>query len=485
MKNKNSNFRKPGPAWLSSFFILILFQGQICAQYPGSPQNLTAHQKLTVDIFRELIEINTTVSMGSTKAAEALAVRLRNAGFPETDINVVGPSPQHMNLVVRLRGKGTLPPILFIGHLDVVEALRQDWSFDPFKFREIDGFFYGRGTSDMKGDDACLISNLIRLRQEGFVPVRDIIIALTENEEGGPANGIQWLISNRRDLINSEYCINPDGGGGSIIKGKETVMSIQTSEKVYTDITLETHNNGGHSSIPAKDNAIYHLANALAHLASFDFPVSLNETTRMFFERSSQQETGQIKADMLSLSKIPADTQAANRLATVSPYYNSLMRTTCVATIISGGHAENALPQTAKANINCRLLPGEKVENVISTLKNIISDPQIEITVNYAAVPGPLSPVRKDVLETVDRITGSMWPGVVVTPVMSTGATDGKWLRLAGIPVYGVSGMFGDVEDIRAHGKDERIGVKEFYNGIEFMYRIMQTLSSYSLQDQK
>jgi acetylornithine deacetylase/succinyl-diaminopimelate desuccinylase-like protein len=460
------------------YFVLILFHGFACAQISGSSQNLTAHQKLSVDIFRELIEINTTVNMGSTKAAEAMAARLKTAGFPETDINVVGPSSQHMNLVARLKGNGMLSPILFIGHLDVVEALRQDWSFDPFKFQEIDGYYYGRGTSDMKADDAELIANLIRLKQEGFVPKRDIIVALTENEEGGPANGIQWLISNRRDLINSEYCINPDGGGGSISKGKEVIMTIQTSEKVYTDFTLETHNDGGHSSLPVKDNAIYHLADALTHIASYEFPLNMNETSRMFFERSAQQESGLTKEDMLAVANIPADTAAANRLANASPYYNAMMRTTCVATIVSGGHANNALPQTAKANVNCRLLPGDKAENVLSTLKNIINDPQVELTCNYAAVPGPLSPLRKDVLEAVDRITASMWPGVVVTPVMSTGATDGKRLRSAGIPVYGVSGLFADVNDVRAHGKDERIGVKEFYEGIEFMYTLMKTLSS-------
>lgn len=390
-----------------------------------------------------------------------------------------------MNLVARLKGKSTLPPILFIGHLDVVEALRQDWSFDPFKFQEIDGYFYGRGTTDMKNEDADLIANLIRLKNEEFRPERDIIVALTDDEEGGPANGIQWLIANRRDLINAEYCVNPDGGGGSIVNGKEAIMVIQTSEKVYMDITLETHNDGGHSSLPVKDNAIYHLSNALINIASFDFPVNLNETSRMFFERSAQQETGLIKADMLAVSKIPADTTAANRLAKVSPYYNSLMRTTCVATIISGGHANNALPQTAKANINCRLLPDENAENVLSKLKSVINDPEVEIIISYAAVPGPLSLMRKDVLETVDRLTASMWPGVVVTPVMSTGATDGKRLRAAGIPVYGVSGMFGDVNDVRAHGKDERIGVKEFYNGVEFMYRLMKTLSSDHLPVQK
>ncbi|OFY59068.1 MAG: hypothetical protein A2V50_08495 [Bacteroidetes bacterium RBG_19FT_COMBO_42_10] len=458
--------------------ILILCSIMALPQSSNTMQNLTEHQKLSRDIFRELIEINTTVNTGSTKAAVAMAARLKDAGFPEADINIVGPSPQNMNLVARLKGKGALPPLLFIGHLDVVEALPQDWSFDPFEFREIEGYFYGRGTTDMKNEDADLIVNLIRLKKEGFIPERDIIVALTDDEEGGPANGIQWLIANRRDLIDAEYCINPDGGGGSMKNGKEILMAIQTSEKVYTDFTLEAYNKGGHSSLPEKDNAIYHLAGALISIAGYEFPLSLNETSRMFFERSARQETGQTRADMLAVAKIPPDTLAATRLAKASAHYNSLMRTTCVATIVTAGHANNALPQTARANVNCRLLPDDNQKSVINTLIRIINDPQIEITCSYAANPGPLSPMRKDVLEAVDRITASMWPGVIVTPIMATGATDGKRLRSAGIPVYGVSGMFGDVDDVRAHGKDERMGIKQFYNGIEFMYSLMKELSS-------
>ena len=441
-------------------------------------QSLTENQKLAHDIFRELIEINTTVNTGSTKAAEAMAARFRNAGFPESDINVVGPQPKHMNLVVRYHGKGKLLPVLFIGHLDVVEALPRDWSFDPFIFRETDGYFYGRGTTDMKNEDADLVASLIRLKQEGFVPDRDIIVALTEDEEGGPANGIQWLLANRRDLIDAEYCINPDGGGGDKKDGKEILMSIQTSEKVYADITLEVRNNGGHSSLPVRDNAIYHLSEALMHIADYEFPLDMNETTRMFFERSAQQATGQTKADMLAVAKIPPDTSAANRLAKASAHYNSLMRTTCVATIVAAGHANNALPQTATANVNCRLLPDDNIISVENTLIKIINDPQIKIAVDYSGIAGPLSPIRKDVLDAVDNITAGMWPGVIVTPVMSTGASDGKWLRLGGTPVYGVSGMFYDADDVRAHGRDERIGVKEFYNGIEFMYRLMKELAS-------
>lgn len=448
------------------------------AQTSEESQAIIEHQKLARELFQELIEINTTLNFGSTKAAESMALRLRAAGFAESDVQILGPQPQHMNLVVRYRGKDTLRPILFIGHLDVVEALRKDWSFDPFKFFESDGYFYGRGTTDMKGDDASLIASLIRLKQEGFVPRRDIIVALTEDEENGDANGIQWLLDNHCDLIDAEYCINPDGGGGDIKNGKELVMTIQTSEKIYFDYKLEVHNKGGHSALPIKENAIYRLAEALTRLAKFNFPINLNETTRMFFERSALQETGQTKSDMLAMAKIPIDTAAANRLANASPNYNSKMRTTCVATMLGGGHAENALPQTAQANVNCRMLPDDSPENVLATLKTVIADTQVIVTCTYASTMGPRSPLRKDILETLDRLTASMWPGVIVTPNMSSGASDGRLLRAAGIPVYGVSGMLTDMNDVRAHGKDERLGVKEFYKGVEFIYRFIKALTS-------
>ncbi len=439
---------------------------------------LTPYENTAREIFQELIEINTTANFGSTRAAEAMAARLKAAGFPEGDVQVVGPQSQHLNLVVRYRGKGARSPILFIGHLDVVEALRQDWSHDPFKFLDSDGYFYGRGTTDMKSDDASLTATLVRLKQEGFEPNRDVIVALTDGEEGGDFNGIQWLLSNRRDLINAEFCINPDAGGGEIRKGEHAIFSIQTSEKIYLDYKMEVKNKGGHSSLPVKDNAIYRLAEALTRISRASFPVKLNETTRALFERGAQRETGRIKADMLAMAKIPTDMAAAERLAEASPIYNAMMRTTCVATMLNAGHANNALPQTAQAVINCRMLPDDNPDNVLSTLKAAVADPQVEITCTYASTLSPRSPLRKDVVEVVDRIASSMWPGVTVTPTMSTGASDGKSLRIAGIPVYGVSGMFGDFNDIRAHGKDERIGVKEFYKGVEFMYRFMKALAS-------
>jgi acetylornithine deacetylase/succinyl-diaminopimelate desuccinylase-like protein len=461
------------------FFIFIGTCSQILlAQSTEGTPALTTHQKLARSIFRELIEIKTTMNIGSTKAAEAMASRLKAAGFSDNDIQMVGPRPQNMNLVVRYKGKSTLRPILFFGHLDVVEALRQDWSTDPFTFLEKDGYFYGRGTSDMKSEDADIVANLIRLKSEGFKPNRDIIVALTEHEEGGDANGIKWLLANRRDLIDAEFAINLEGGGGDIKNGKYILMEIQTGEKVYVSFQLEVKNKGGHSSVPVKDNAIYRLAAGLSRLAQYEFPIKLNETTRTFFQRSASQESGQAAADMLAILKIPIDKSASNRLCASSAYYNALLRTTCVATMLSAGHAENALPQTARAVVNCRMLPDDSKENVIETLTHVLADSQIAISQISQTILSPLSPLREDVMDNVEKLTASMWPGVTVTPVMSTGASDGRYLRTAGIPVYGVSGIFSDIDDTRAHGRDERIGVQDFYNGVEFMYRFIKALSS-------
>jgi len=464
-------------------FILALaaadgFTPYAVSQTSGGAAPLTAHQKLARDIFSELIGINTTLNVGCTKAAEALAARFRAAGFAEKDITLAGPAPQHMNLVIRLRGSGALQPVLFISHLDVVEALPKDWSLDPFTFTERDGYFYGRGTTDMKNEVADLAANIIRLKGEKYVPKRDIILAFTEDEENGDANGVSWLLANKPDLIKAEFCINPDGGGGEIKNGKHQVREIQTGEKIYSDYGLEVKNKGGHSSLPVKENAIYRLAAALTRVSHYEFPLMFNETTRLFFERSSTIESGQTRADMLAVSRMPVDTAAANRLARTSPYYNAVMRTTCVATMLSGGHAENALPQTARANINCRMHPDDTPENVLATLKSLVDDSLVAVERVYLSVRAPASPLRKDVMSALEDVTGKMWPGVVVTPIMSTGATDGRLLRETGMPVYGMSGMFIDVDDNRAHGKDERLGVREYFEGVEFMYRLMKELAS-------
>ncbi len=457
--------------------IIVVGQG-VVAHSSNSIDSGSENHKLAREIFKELIEINTSSKFGSTKAAEAMAVHLKTAGFPSGDIQVIGPDLQHKNLVFRYRGSGRLKPVLFICHLDVVEALRIDWSVDPFKFLEKDGYFYGRGTTDVKNDDASLIVNLIRLKKEGYLPNRDIIIALTADEEAGRSNGVNWLIKNHRELIDADFCINPDGGGGDLRSGKRVDLAIQTSEKVYFSYTLEVKNKGGHSSLPVKNNAIYRLAAGLTRLANYDFPVRLNETTRNLFEKIASGETGQVKTDILAMLRTPSDTAAVKRVAAASAYYNAMMRTTCVATMMSAGHAENALPQTAKAVINCRMLPDDTPENVLSVLKNVLADSQISVTCTDSSFSTPISPLREDVTKPVEQISSSMWPGVIVEPVMGNGATDGKYLRENGIPVYGISGMFSDMDDVRAHGRDERIGVKEFYDGVDFMYRLLKELSS-------
>ena len=453
------------------FFLFCIVISTASAQ--DNPEN---HQ-LARGIFKELIEINTTSRFGSTKAAEAMAARLRAAGLPDADIKVIGPDELHKNLVFRYHGSGKQKPVLFICHLDVVEALRADWSVDPFVFLEKEGFFYGRGTTDIKCEDASLITNIIRLKKEVFVPNRDIIIALTADEENGTANGVDWLLTNHKELIDAGFCINPDGGGGDSRNGKNVTMAIQTSEKIYVSYRLEVKNKGGHSSLPVKDNAIYNLSRGLIRLADYDFPVRLNETTRNFFEIVATGETGQVKSDILAILGNPRDTAAAGRLTSYSAYYNAMMRTTCVATMMSAGHAENALPQTAQAIVNCRLLPDESQENVTQTLKSVLADDRISVTAISSSFSTPLSPLIDDITVPANSISAAMWPEAKVTPIMSTGATDGKYLRANGIPVYGVSGMFGDMDDVRAHGKDERISAKDFYDGVEFMYRFIKALS--------
>jgi acetylornithine deacetylase/succinyl-diaminopimelate desuccinylase-like protein len=440
---------------------------------------LTPHQQLAREIFKELIEIDTTPGSGDTTiAAEAVARRLKAAGFPKNDVLVIGPHPRNRNLVARLRGTGARPPMLLLAHLDVVEARREDWSVDPFKFLERDGYFYGRGTMDIKNGAAILIADLIRLKQENFKPDRDLILALTAGEEGGSEyNGVDWLLNQQRALIDAAYCINMDSGDPQIKNGQRILRPVQASEKVYLDFQLEVKNPGGHSSLPTKDNAIYRLAGGLGRLSRFDFPVKLNEVTRTYFERMSRIEKGPAAAHMKAIAQNPADEAAISRLAE-SPYYNALMRTTCVATMLAGGHAPNALPQTARATVNCRVLPGESPAEVQQTIVKVLADNQIAVSLLTDGGASPPSPLQPEVMQAIEQTTAKLWPSVPVVPVMETGATDGLLLRKSGIPTYGVSGVFIDVEDVRAHGKDERIGVKEYFDGLEYVYHLIKTLSS-------
>jgi acetylornithine deacetylase/succinyl-diaminopimelate desuccinylase-like protein len=432
------------------------------------------------EILKQLIEINTTDSSGdNTKAAEAMAARFRDAGYPAADVQVLTPVARKGNLVVRLRGSGGAngpKPVLFIGHLDVVEAKRDDWSFDPFTLLEKDGYFYGRGTLDMKGDDATLITSFLRMKREGFTPARDLILALTSDEEGGPANGIQFLVKEHRDLIDAAFCINPDSGGGDIKNGKHLMMTMEAAEKVFASFKLEVTNAGGHSSRPSKDNAIYHLADGLSRLAKFDFPVHLFDVTRSQLERSAPFYEGQLGSDMKTIGSDPTNAAAIARFS-AQPQYNALLRTTCIPTLLAGGHAENALPQLATATVNCRVLPVDNVADVEKTLNKVFADPQIKVTATKAATVTPYTPIDPKVLSVVSAATTKHWPGLPVVPKLMLGASDGIYLVRAGIPTYGVSGIFSDEDDNRAHGRDERILTKSFDEAVDFMYDVVTGLA--------
>lgn len=436
----------------------------------------TPDQRAARALFAELVGINTTHDHGSTtRAARVVARRLVAAGFPARDVVIAGPSPERQNLVARLRGSGARPPILLLAHLDVVEARREDWSLDPFTLTEQDGYFYGRGTSDIKDMAAIFVQTLIRLRRERVPLDRDLILALTADEEGGNDNGVQWLLAHRRPLIDAAYVINGDGGDPWMHDGRVVARSVQAAEKVYMDLRLEVHNPGGHSSMPVKDNAIYRLAAALDRIAAHEFPTRLNEITRAYFSRAAAAETDTIAARMRMVGE-SGDTTAMRRLAAGSSWFNAVLRTTCVATRLEGGHANNALPQLAAATVNCRMLPDENAEAVVETIRRVANDTAVQVTVISPPVPSPPSPLVPEVLEPIDSITAAMWPGAAVVPSMETGATDGLFLRNAGIPVYGVSGVPLDEDDVRAHGRDERIRVDAFYEGLEFTYRLVRAL---------
>ena len=435
-----------------------------------------ADQRLAHDIYKQLVEIKSAYTTGSTTpVAEAMAARLRDAGFPAADIFVGGAAPNKFNIVVRYRGTGAREPILLLAHEDVVEAKREDWTTDPFQFVEKDGYYYGRGTADDKAQAAVWIANLIRYKRESFKPDRDIIVALTADEEGGgPYSGIVWLLKNHRDLIDAEFCLN-EGARLETLDGKYLSNDLQASEKWYVDFHLEVHNKGGHSSLPVPDNAIYHLAGALDRLAHFNFPLKTNEVTKAYFAEMAKIETRPIKQDLAAIAT--GSQPAMARVAAASPLWNSTLRTTCVATQIEAGHARNALPQLATANVNCRGLPEDTLEYVTATLKKIVADDQVAITIDGDVIRSPGSPMRPDVLRAVNRVTDTMWPGLPIVPSQSTGATDGKYLRAAGIPTYGVQGFALDRDDSRMHGKDERLAVKSFYEGQTFLYELVKDLA--------
>ncbi len=463
-----------------------LFAARLPAQQPSldPPTRQLAH-----DIFKQLIEINSTDSIGSTTAvAEAMRQRLLDAGFAPADAVILGPNSRKGNLVARLRGRpgSTLKPVLIICHTDVVEAKREDWTTDPFVFTEKDGFFYGRGTQDMKNSDAAMVMAFIRMKRENYVPDRDLILALTADEEGGKSNGVDWLLKNHRGLIDAEFVLNPDAGGVTTKNGKPILLGVEATEKLYADYHVTATNPGGHSSLPTPDNAIYHVADALSRLEKSPFPFELNEVTRAELATRATLAQGQEADDLRAILKTPPDPAAMRRLS-ANPVFNATMRTTCVATMMSAGHAPNALPGRAQANVNCRILPGHSQEEVRQDLIRIFDDPTLAVdyTTDGGEVLGkgsdrvsaPPPPLMEAVFKPLRETAKTMWPGLTIFPEMETGASDSIYTMAAGMPSYGFNGMAIEEGDERAHGRDERIGIESYYAGVEFEYLYLKAMT--------
>jgi len=446
---------------------------------------LTPNQQFAHDVYKELIEINTGMKTGNvTLAANAMAKRFRDAGIPDSDIFVGGPRPEKYNVVARIHGNGASgrKPLLLLAHIDVVEALKADWSadLDPFVFTERDGYYYGRGTADDKAMASIFVANAIRMVREHIVPDRDVIIALTADEEGGGSNGVDWLLKNHPQLVEAAFVIN-EGGGGTLRSGKPLFNSVQATEKVTTNVTLRATNRGGHSSVPRADNAIVALADALAKVGRHQFPVRFNDVTRGFFTKTADVEEPAMGRAMKALVANPSDA-AALAIVAADPRYNSMLRTTCVPTMLSGGHATNALPQHAEATVNCRMFPSDTPSVIRADLERLVSDTTVQVIMQGAArQPAAPSPLLPELFNAVGQVTRDMWGAVPVIPVMSTGATDSRFFRALGVPAFGVSGLFSDpTVDARAHGRDERMRMQSYYEGQEFLWRLTRVLTSAS-----
>lgn len=457
-----------------------------------SPKTSDYWGQVAHQIFAQLIAIDTTHATGdTTPAAESLASWLRRANFNNSDIEVIGPGPKNKNLVARLRGNGQGRPILFFAHLDVVAAPRNQWNTDPFNLTEHKGYFYGRGAFDVKNECADMIANLIRLKKEGYHPTRDIIVALTAGEESGADyNGITWLLQNRKDLIDAEYAINLDSGDAHNRNGQHAVFGYNLDEKAHVVWILSAKGAGGHSSEPTANNPIERLAAAVLHVHQFEFPAHLNTASRAYLLAMAATESGQLASDMRTLAASDNDdvNVLVRRVATGSPEYNAQIRTTCTATLIKGGFAVNALPTEAEASISCRILPEDSYATIDQSLKKAIADDQIQVVMEeHGALVGSVADLEKrperqsaatDLQAALQKIVGQMWPTLHIVPVLQVGASDSRLLRRAGIPSYGVQGMFFDIEDgNQQHGPNERVGVREFYDGIEFGNRLMRALS--------
>lgn len=452
---------------------LVTSTATLLAQ-PTAPQ-----QKSLYDIYKEMIESRTVHPDGdNTQLARKVATRLQAAGFSEKDIHVIVPADgaKKGNLIVRLQGTGEKKPMLLLAHIDVVDARKEDWSdnLDPFKLTEKDGYYYGRGVLDDKAMAAIFVANLIRFKAENFNPKRDIILALTADEEGGSHNGVAYLLKNHRSLIDAEFAIN-EGGGGTNRNERPFAQNVQVSEKMYLTFDFEATHAGGHSSVPVRENAIYDLAAALARLSLHDFPAQLNFVTRLNFNRLAAVEDAPLAEAMLALARNEANTEQMKAISAI-PRYNSLLRTTCVATRLDAGHADNALPQRARATVNCRLLPGELPDFIASELQKL-GGPQVKVTPRGKPNASEPSDAQSASFKTIARVSESLWPGVPVIPAMSTGATDGSRLRNDGIPTFGTSGVFVEYGEIRIHGRDERVLTKSLYEGQEYLYRLAKALA--------
>ena len=485
---RRTHFSLSIPVLALAVCVVSCFAGAAAAQstIPATSAEDRAEAKA---IFKQLIEINTTdTPQGNvTTATTAMQKRFLDAGFAPEDVQLLGPDARKMNLVVRIRAAGTPTdkPVLFLCHMDVVQALRSDWTTDPFQFVEKDGYYYGRGTQDMKDSDAALVFTFLRLHREGYKPKRDLILALTADEEGGKFNGADWLVKEHRDLVDAAFVINPDSGGVELDRGRAVVADVEATEKVYSDYQVTASDRGGHSSIPRPDNAIYELTTALNKLAVYQFPFEMNEVTRTYFKNLAGQETGQSAADMKAILGNPPDLAAAARLS-AEPSFNSNFRTTCVATRLSGGHANNALPQSAQANVNCRIFPGHSPEEIRQLLIDIFGDDKLTVKyVSDAGVVADTAPERKamvppapikEVFEPLTRLTQALWPGTPVTPVMENGASDSIYFAQAGIPCYGYSAIALERDDDRAHGQDERLPIDSYWKSLDFFYSFAKAL---------
>jgi acetylornithine deacetylase/succinyl-diaminopimelate desuccinylase-like protein len=449
---------------------------------PLSPADRTE----AVAIFKQLIEINTTdTALGNvTTASVAMQKRFLDAGFSPNEVHLLGPAPNKQNLVVRIKGTGAGKPVLFLCHIDVVEALPKDWHTDPFKFTEQDGYYYGRGTQDMKDSDAALVATFLWLHRQGYKPQRDLILALTADEEGGNYNGANWLVTNHRELVDAAFVINPDAGGIDLDHGKALEADVEATEKVYSDYHVTAVNRGGHSSLPRPDNAIYELTAAINKLAAYRFPFELNGVTRAYTTEMAKIETGEKAADMRAILATPPDAAAVDRLSQ-DPAWNSILHTTCVATRLAAGHANNALPQSAEANINCRILPGHSAEETRQQLITLFADPGLKVeTVLTGVVSSGHSsektiappPPLDDVFVPMRKLVDQLWPGTPVVPEMETGASDSVFFAAAGIPCYGFSAVALEHDDVRAHGQDERIPTASYDKSVQFFYAYAQAL---------